>query len=74
MAKDIIEGLDKFIVKLYGSRKAAADALGVSDRTINNWVNQNPRGLLKHGPEIIATKNITWTQLAGEVLYQEENL
>ena len=42
--------------------------------TVNNWINKNPRGVLKHAPEIVSSKNITWTQLSGEVLFQEDEL
>jgi hypothetical protein len=37
---------------------------------VQNWVKKNPRGILKYGPEIIATKDTTWLQLEGEVMYR----
>jgi len=30
--------------------------------------------MLKYAPEIVAKKDITWTQLAGEVLARENEL
>lgn len=70
----VTEGLAAFICKHFGTETKCADELGVSQRTIRNWKTSNPRGILKHGPEIVRGKNVTWTQLAGEVLYQEEML
>ena len=63
-----------FINKHFGSGLECAKELGVTKMTVNNWINKNPRGMLKHAPEIVATKNTTWTQLSGEVLFQEELL
>ena len=57
--------MKQFIFKHFGSVSNCADELGVS---------KNPRGVLKHAPEIVASKNITWTQLSGEVLFQEDEL
>ena len=68
------DGLGQFITKLWGSEIACADELGISPRTIRNWKTQTPRGMLKHAPEIVAKHNITWTQLAGEIVYQEETI
>lgn len=65
-------GLAEFINKLWGSEGACADELGISPRTIRNWKTQTPRGMLKHAPEIVAKHDITWTQLAGEILHQED--
>jgi len=65
-------GLGEFINKLWGTETACAAELGISARTIRNWKTQTPRGMLKHAPEIVAKHNITWTQLAGEILHQED--
>lgn len=66
--------MKQFIFKHFGSVSNCADELGVSKMTVNNWINKNPRGVLKHAPEIVHSKNITWTQLSGEVLFQEDEL
>ena len=66
--------MKSFILKHFGSGSSCAEELGVTKMTVNNWINKNPRGILKHAPEIVATKNTTWTQLSGEVLFQEEIL
>ena len=68
------ENLSSFLRKHYGTLTDCAKELGVTQRTVQNWISTNPRGLLKHAPEIVAQKNITWTQLGGEVLYHEEKL
>jgi len=74
MNQQIKGGLGEFIIKLWGSEQACAEELGISPRTIRNWKTQTPRGMLKHAPEIVEKHNITWTQLAGEILYQEEKI
>ena len=66
--------MKSFITKHFGTCSACAEELGVTKMTVNNWINKNPRGMLKHAPEIVSTKNTTWTQLSGEVLFQEELL
>lgn len=63
-----------FILKHFGTASNCADELRVSKMTVNNWINKNPRGVLKYAPEIVSSKNITWTQLSGEVLFHEELL
>ena len=35
---------------------------------------KNPRGILRHAPEIIKYKDTTFTQLMGEVLFREYEL
>jgi hypothetical protein len=42
----------------------------VTEQTVGNWLRYNPRGILKYGPEIVASKNTTWLQLEGEVMYR----
>ena len=45
-----------------------------SPQTVHNWHEKNPRGMLKFAPEIVCQCDITWTQLAGEVLMRENEL
>ena len=66
--------LKKLIRKQFGSQINCARALNVSPQTVFNWSERNPRAMLKHAPEIVAQCNVTWTQLAGEVLNREEEL
>lgn len=44
--------LKKWIVHTYGSQRILAEDLGVTTMTIQNWVNKNPEGLLKHIPSL----------------------
>lgn len=69
-----MKDLKDFIRKHFGSNANCAEQLGVTSMTVNNWINKNPRGMLKYAPEIVSIKNITWTQLSGEVLFQEDEL
>ena len=64
----------KFISKHWGGPAPCARDLGVTRQTVVNWMTSNPRGILKHAPEIVARHNVTWTQLSGEVLYAEGEL
>lgn len=66
-----------FIKKHWGTNKKCAEELGVTSATVTNWIRRNPRGILKHAPEIVATKNTTYLQLFGEVewrIHEIENL
>ena len=75
MSKRILNNdLKKLIKKLYGSQLNCSESLGVTTQTVHNWHDKNPRGMLKYAPEIVAQCNITWTQLAGEVLAREDEL
>jgi len=63
-----------FIKKHWGTNKKCAEELGVDPNTVTNWIKRNPRGILKHAPEIVATKNITHLQLHGEVEWREHEI
>jgi len=63
--------MKSFIKKHFGSQKGCAEELGVTAQTVQNWITKNPRGILRHAPEIIRTKDTTWVQLEGEVLFRE---
>jgi len=70
----MMNSLECFLTKHYGSLTMAAGKLKVSPQTINNWLKRNPRGLLKHMPTMVQQCNVTETQIMGEVLYHEEYL
>jgi len=74
MAKHETNDFKKFIKKHYGTQANCAKELGVTTMTVYHWQTSNPRGMLKHAPEIVNKCNTTWTQLAGEVLHREEEL
>jgi predicted transcriptional regulator len=62
--------MKEYIKEHFGSQVNCARELGVTPATVQNWVKKNPRGILKYGPEIVASKNTTWLQLEGEVMYR----
>ena len=64
----------KFIRKQFGSVDECSEELGVTSQTVYNWINKKPRGMLKFAPEIVHKKDVTWTQLSGEVLFHEDVL
>ena len=66
--------MKSYLKNLYGSQKACAEELGVTRATVQNWIKKNPRGILRHAPEIIRYKNTTFTQLMGEVMFREYEL
>jgi hypothetical protein len=70
----MMNSLECFLTKHYGSVTMAAGNLKVSPQTISNWLRRNPRGLLKHMPTMVQQCNVTETQIMGEVLYHEEYL
>lgn len=63
-----------FIKKHFGTLKACSEELGVTQVTVQNWIKKNPRGILRFSPEIIADKDTTFIQLAGEVLHREHEI
>ena len=63
--------MKSFIKKHYGSNVKMAKDLGISAQTVTNWITNNPRGMLKYSPEIVANVNTTYHQLAWEVMNHE---
>jgi len=63
-----------YIKKHWGTNKKCAEELGVTPRTVTNWIKRNPRGSLKNAAEIVATKNTTYLQLNGEVEWREHEI
>lgn len=74
MKRTYLSDMKKFIKKTYGSNVRMAKELGISPQTVTNWISSNPRGMLRHAPEIVANTNTTYHKLAMEVLYHEEYL
>lgn len=68
------QAMKSYIHKHFGTITACASELGVTTQTVQNWIQRNPRGILKHAPEIIAKKDTTYIQLEGEVLYREHEI
>jgi transposase len=66
-----MEQMKSFIKKHWGSQLELAEHLGVTTATVQNWLKKNPRGILKYGPEIVRDKDVTFTQLNGEVYFRE---
>ena len=66
--------LSQYIKRHYGTQANMARELCVSKATVRNWLNANPRGLLKHMPEIITHKDTTCNELLSEVIYHEHIL
>lgn len=63
-----------YVVRLYGSQKAMADRLEVSQQTVSTWLRENPRGMLRYLPEIVKQCNTTAFQVMAEVMAMEEAL
>jgi|TARA_Y100000015_G_scaffold9845_1_gene9368 predicted transcriptional regulator len=63
-----------YLIKHFGTLDKCAEELGVTVVTVRNWIRKNPRGILKHAPEIIATKDTTYLQLQGEVMVRQEEI
>ena len=63
-----------YIIKHFGSLAKCAEELGVTPVTVRNWVRQNPRGILKHAPEILRDKDTTSLELFSEVAHREYEL
>jgi DNA-binding XRE family transcriptional regulator len=74
MGKHKTNDFKTFIKKHFGTQSNCATELGVTTMTVYHWQTNNPRGMLKHAPEIVQKCNTTWTQLAGEVLQREEEI
>lgn len=68
------ETLGDYIRKKYGSLRACAKELDVTEQTVYNWVQKTPRNMLKFAPEIVAKKDVTHVELFSEVMAQEKLL
>ena len=59
--------LREFIRQQWESDQHAADDLGVSLRTIKNWMALNPTGILKHSTQIVAMQKVEPLELFDAV-------
>ena len=66
--------LPALIVRLYGNQRAMADELGVTAQTVTNWVRKDPAPLLRHAPQITATREVTFEELVEVVNTHKEAL
>lgn len=66
--------MKSYIKKHFGTIRSCASELGVTTQTVQNWIRRNPRGILKHAPEIIAQKDTTYLQLQGEVMHRQHEI
>ena len=66
--------MKEFIRKHWGTNKACAAELGVTEQTIGNWIRYNPRGILKHAKQIVEENDISYLQLHGEVEFREHEI
>jgi DNA-binding XRE family transcriptional regulator len=64
----------EFIGRHYGTQTRMAKDLGVTPETVRTWITKNPRGMLKHSPEIVCEKNVTASQIVWEVMHHERYL
>jgi len=64
----------KFIKKHYGTQLSMSKQLGISNQTVTNWMESNPRGMLKYIPEIVSKVDTTEREVVWEVMFQEEIL
>ena len=69
-----VNGLKKYILRLYGSNKACYEALEVNRSTLYRWLNEDPRRMLRYCEKITKQTNTTKLQLEGEILYLDEQL
>ena len=69
-----INGLKKYIIRLYGSNRACYEALGVNRSTLYRWIHEDPMRMLKYCDKIAKQTDTTKLQLEGEILYQDEQI
>lgn len=50
--------MKEFLTRQFGSMVNASEALGVSYRTVQNWCDGNPAGILRHLPTMVKHHNI----------------
>jgi hypothetical protein len=67
-----INGLKKYMLRLYGTNKACYESLGVNRSTLYRWLNQDPMRMLRYCDKIAKQTDTTKLQLEGEILYHDE--
>jgi hypothetical protein len=58
----------------YGSIRQMSLSLGINEKTIRVWTDQQPRNMLKYAPEICGSINCTFDELIQWVLDCEEEI
>tara|TARA_R100001369_G_scaffold49096_1_gene75659 strand:+ start:101 stop:325 length:225 start_codon:yes stop_codon:yes gene_type:complete len=69
-----VNGLKKYLIRLYGTNKACYTALEVNRSTLYRWLHQDPRRMLKYCDKIAKQTDTTKLQLEGEILFHDELL
>ena len=69
-----VNGLKKYIKRLYGTQKNCADKLGVNRRTVCRWIYDDPKPMLRYADSVVKTCDTTKLEFIGEVLYHNEQL
>ena len=62
-----------YIVKLYGSQKACAEALGVDRKTVYRWININTWPMVKYVDQIVETSEAVKEEVLFEILFNEDD-
>lgn len=63
--------LKDFIIELYGSQEACAEALGVNRKTVYRWIYINAWPMLKYVDKIVETSGANETDIMLEILFNE---
>jgi hypothetical protein len=61
-------GLKEFLVKHFRTMINAAHALDVSYRTVRNWCDGNPAGILRHLPTLVKEYDIPAEEVVDVVM------
>ena len=61
-----------YIIDLYGSQKAFAEALGVDRKTVYRWINVNTWPMAKYVDQIVKTSEATKEEVLLEILWNED--
>tara|TARA_R110000822_G_scaffold106754_8_gene235136 strand:+ start:1001 stop:1216 length:216 start_codon:yes stop_codon:yes gene_type:complete len=64
--------MKSYIVKLYGSQQACAEALGVDRKTVYRWINVNTWPMAKYVDQIVKTSEATEEEVLLEILWNED--
>ena len=64
--------MTEYILRIYGTQKNCAEALGVNRKTVYRWLNENSTPMLKYTEQIVRTADTTRLELIGEILFNED--
>jgi hypothetical protein len=65
--------IKKYIIDLYGSQGACAEALGVDRKTVYRWIYINAWPMLKYVDKIVETSKTTKNDIMLEILFNEDD-